>query len=293
MKVAIYSRGLDPEQEVQLLTLLEELKRYHIKACLHKSLAGPHSAVNMLPAAFSVFSKQEDLDSSIDCIISLGGDGTMLDTATLVRSKKIPVMGINFGRLGFLASIGKDELTTAVEALANGRYVTEKRTLLHLNASIPLFGDAPFALNEFAIHKRDFSPMIKIHTYLNGEFLNSYWADGLIVSTPTGSTGYNMSCGGPIVFPDSASFVITPIAPHNLNVRSIVIPDNNIISFEVEGRAEEFICTMDARREIVEKDIQLAVKKEDFEVLLVVLNENSFLSTLREKLTWGFDKRNK
>lgn len=293
MKVAIYSRGLDPDQEVQLLTLLEELRRYHIKAYLHKSLVAPHSAVSMLSGDFSVFSRHEDLDSSIDCIISLGGDGTMLDTATLVRNKKIPIMGINFGRLGFLASISKDELTTAVEALANGRYVTDKRTLVHLDSSRPLFGDAPFALNEFAIHKRDTSPMIKIHTYLNGEFLNSFWADGLMVSTPTGSTGYNMSCNGPIVFPDSASFVLTPVAPHNLNVRPIVISDDNIISFEVEGRTEEFICTMDARREIVEKDIQLAVKKEAFEILLVVLNENTFLSTLREKLTWGFDKRNK
>lgn len=293
MEVAIYSRGLDPEQEIQLLTLLEELARFHIKACLHRSLAGPNSAVKMLPADYTVFSRHDDLHENIDCIISLGGDGTMLDTATLVRDKKIPIMGINFGRLGFLASIGKHELTAAVEALANGRFVTEKRTLLHLNASIPLFGDTPFALNEIAIHKRDTSPMIKIHTYLNGEFLNSYWADGIIVSTPTGSTGYNMSCNGPIVFPDSASFVITPIAPHNLNVRTIVIPDNNIISFEIEGRTESFICTMDSRREIVEKDIQLAVKKEDFEILLMVLNENSFLSTLREKLTWGFDKRNK
>ncbi len=292
MKVAIYSRGLDSDQEVLLLTLLEELRRFHIKACLHKSLTGPDSAVNMLPRDFSVFSRHHDLNSSIDCIISLGGDGTMLDTATLVRNKKIPIMGINFGRLGFLASISKDELTTAVEALANGRYVTEKRTLLHLDASKPVFGDAPFALNEFAIHKRDFSSMIKIHTYLNGEFLNSYWADGLIVSTPTGSTGYNMSCNGPILFPDSASFVITPVAPHNLNVRPIVIPDSNIISFEVEGRTDEFICTMDSRREIVENDIQLAVKKEEFEILFVVLNENSFLTTLREKLTWGYDKRN-
>ena len=247
----------------------------------------------MLPENFSVFSKAEDLDASSDCIISLGGDGTMLDAATLVRDKKIPIMGINFGRLGFLASIGKGELTKAVEALSSGRYITEKRTLLHLDSSIPIFGDTPFALNEFAIHKRDTSPMIKIHTYLNGEFLNSYWADGLIVSTPTGSTGYNMSCNGPIVFPDSASFVITPVSPHNLNVRSIVIPDNNIVSFEVEGRTEEFICTMDARREVVDKDIQLAIKKEDFQVLLLTLTENSFLSTLREKLTWGFDKRNK
>ena len=293
MKVAIYSRGLETEQEAQLLTLLEELRRHQMEVYLYTTLCGPDSAVDMLPQNFSSFSSDEELDSSFDCIISLGGDGTMLDAATMVRNKKIPIMGINFGRLGFLASIGKDELAKAVEALSNGRYITEKRTMLHLDSSIPIFGDTPFALNEFAIHKRDISPMINIHTYLNGEFLNSYWADGLIVSTPTGSTGYNMSCNGPIVFPDSASFVITPVSPHNLNVRSIVIPDNNIVSFEVEGRTEEFICTMDARREVVEKDIQLAIKKEDFQVLLISLNENSFLSTLREKLTWGFDKRNK
>ena len=293
MKVAIYSRGLDADQEVQLLTLLEELRRFHIKACLHKSLVKPRSVVSILPEDFSVFSRHDELDSNIDCIISLGGDGTMLDTATLVRDKNIPIMGINFGRLGFLASMGKDELVIAVEALANGRYVIDKRTLIHLNSSIPLFGDAPFALNEFAIHKRDSSPMIKIHTYLNGEFLNSYWADGIIVSTPTGSTGYNLSCNGPILFPNSASFVITPVAPHNLNVRPIVIPDNNNISFEVEGRTDEFICTLDSRREIVENEVQLSVKKEEFEISLVVLKENSFLTTLREKLTWGFDKRNK
>ncbi|MEJ7831227.1 MAG: NAD kinase, partial [Segetibacter sp.] len=237
-------------------------------------------------------SRHKDLDETVDCLISLGGDGTMLDSATLVRNKNIPIMGINFGRLGFLASISKENLTSAVEALVNGTYGIEKRTLLHLDASIPLFGDAPFALNEFGIHKRDVSPMIKIHTYLNGEFLNSYWADGLIVSTPTGSTGYNMSCNGPIVFPDSGSFVITPVAPHNLNVRPIIISDTNIISFEVEGRTDQFICTMDSRREIVEKDIQLAIKKEEFSIPLVVLNENTFLTTLREKLTWGLDKRN-
>jgi NAD+ kinase len=216
----------------------------------------------------------------------------MLDSATLVRHKNIPILGINFGRLGFLASIGQHEMGQAVEALVAGSYMVDSRTLMHLDSNTPLFGDAPFALNEFAIHKRDTSPMIKIHTYLNGEFLNTYWADGLIVSTPTGSTGYNMSCNGPIVFPDSRSFVITPVAPHNLNVRSIVVPDDNIISFEVEGRTEEFICALDARREIVEKDIQLAVKKEEFTINLVRLSENSFLSTLREKLTWGLDKRN-
>jgi NAD+ kinase len=292
MKVAIYSRGLEVEQESQLLTLLEELTRYHVDVRLFKTLTDHHTCVNMLPHKFAVFSKHQELDESFDFIISLGGDGTMLDTATLVREKNIPILGINFGRLGFLASLGSDELINAVESIVTGSYMVDQRTLIHVDADVPLFGDAPFALNEFAIHKRDTSPMIKIHTYLNGEFLNSYWADGLIVSTPTGSTGYNMSCAGPIVFPDSGSFVITPVAPHNLNVRSIVVPDNNIISFEIEGRTEEFICALDARREIVKKETQLAVKKETFTVNLVRLNENSFLSTLREKLTWGLDKRN-
>jgi NAD+ kinase len=165
--------------------------------------------------------------------------------------------------------------------------------LLHLDASVPLFGEEPFALNEVVIHKREFSPMIKIHTYLNGDFLNTFWSDGLIVSTPTGSTGYSLSCNGPVVFPESESFVITPIAPHNLNIRPIVIPNNNVISFEVEGRMDDFICTLDSRKEVVSKDVQLAVRKEAFSFNLVRLNENNFLRTLREKLTWGFDTRNR
>ena len=176
--------------------------------------------------------------------------------------------------------------------MVNRTFVVDKRSLIHVDSNLPLFESAPFALNEFAIHKRDTAPMIKIHTYLNGEFLNTYWADGLIVATPTGSTGYNMSCNGPIIFPESSSFVITPVAPHNLNVRSIVVSDNNVISFEIEGRSDQFICALDARREIVDKNIQLAVRKESFYASLIRLNENSFLSTLRTKLTWGLDKRN-
>jgi NAD+ kinase len=238
------------------------------------------------------FYNSAQLTNDIDILISLGGDGTMLDAVTLVKQKNIPILGINFGRLGFLASISRNELSIAVDALVNRTFLIEKRTLIHLDSNEPLFGETPFGLNEFAIHKRDISPMVKIHTYLNGEFLNTYWADGLIVSTPTGSTGYNMSCNGPIVFPESSSFVITPVAPHNLNVRSIVVPDSNVISFEVEGRADQFICALDARREIVSKTIQLAVRKENFYVNLARLNENNFLSTLRTKLTWGLDKRN-
>jgi len=290
MKVAIYSRGLDPNLKAQLIILLAELQKYNIEILLLHALASDNLPVNK--KGISVFSNSSELDASIDFLISLGGDGTMLDSVVLVSDKNIPILGINFGRLGFLASIGKEELTVAVDALVNGTYVVDKRELIHLDASIPLFGNAPFALNEFAIHKRDTSPMVKIHTYLNGEFLNTYWSDGLIVSTPTGSTGYNMSCNGPIVFPESSSFVITPVAPHNLNVRPIVVPDSNIISFEIEGRSDQIICAMDARREIVDKDIQLAIKKEKFTVSLVRLNENNFLSTLRAKLMWGLDRRN-
>jgi len=290
MKVAIYSRGLDHDLKTQLIILLTELQKHNISILLLESLAAYNLAVDS--KGITIFSQPSELDETVDCLISLGGDGTILDAVALVRDKNIPILGINFGRLGFLAGIGKEELTLAVDALVSGTYVVDKRTLIHLDASIPLFGDTPFALNEFAIHKRDISPMIKVHTYLNGEFLNTYWCDGVIVATPTGSTGYNMSCNGPIVFPDSSSLVITPVAPHNLNVRPIVIPDSNIISFEIEGRTEQIICALDARREIVDKDIQLAIKKEKFTVSLVRLNENNFLSTLRTKLTWGMDKRN-
>jgi NAD+ kinase len=292
MRVAIYSRGLDFEQENPLLVLLEELARHDISILIFHQLLQQFTMPQHLHEKMVVFKTSDDLDEQIDCLISLGGDGTLLDTVTFVKDKNIPILGINFGRLGFLASISKEELASAVDSLINHTYLVDKRTLIHLDSNEKLFGETPFALNEFAIHKRDISPMVKIHTYLNGEFLNTYWADGLIVSTPTGSTGYNMSCNGPIMFPESASFVITPVAPHNLNVRSIIVPDTNVVSFEVESRGDQFICALDARREIVNKTIQLAVRREKFAINLVRLNENSFLSTLRTKLTWGLDKRN-
>jgi NAD+ kinase len=292
MKVAIYSRGLDTEQGAHLDILLEALTRFDVYILIYQPLLLQFNQVTVRFPALVPFVTSADLPEELDCLISLGGDGTLLDTVTLVRNKKIPVLGINFGRLGFLAGISRDELSSAVDALVNHTFIIDKRTLIHLDSDKNLFGDAPFGLNEFAIHKRDTSPMIKVHAYLNGEFLNTYWADGLIVSTPTGSTGYNMSCNGPILFPESSSFVITPVAPHNLNVRSIIVPDTSIISFEIESRADMFICALDARREIVDKSIQLAVKKEAFGVNLVRLNENSFLSTLRTKLAWGLDKRN-
>ena len=292
MRIAIYSRGLDPDQLNGIKLLLSELAAYKIEPVIFQDFFNLYYSTIDFGEKYSTFNSAEDLIDDIDCIISLGGDGTLLDTVTFVRDSGIPVMGINYGRLGFLASIGKDELHTAVEALVKRNYMLDKRTLLHLDANMPLFDKVPYALNEITIHKKDTSPMIKIHTYLNGEFLNTYWADGLIVATPTGSTGYSLSCNGPVIFPESASFVITPVSPHNLNIRPIIVPDNTIISFEIEGRTDGFLCTLDSRREIVDKDVQLAVKKESFGINLIRLNENNFLQTLRNKLSWGLDKRN-
>jgi NAD+ kinase len=292
MKVAIYSRVIDDDQYSKVQQLLDELAKENIHPVIYKPFYEMIQSAVRFSDKTTVFSDSNDLTDAIDFLISLGGDGTLLDTVTLVRDKNIPVLGINFGRLGFLASIGSKELHIAVQSLVKRTILIDKRSLIHLDASKPLFGDVPYGLNEFAIHKTDTSPMIKIHTYLNGEFLNTYWADGVIVATPTGSTGYSLSCNGPVVFPESSSFVITPVAPHNLNVRPIIVPDDNIISFEIEGRTDHFICALDSRKELVDKKVQLAVRRESFTLSLVRLNENNFLQTLRNKLSWGLDTRN-
>ncbi len=292
MKIAIYSRVIDLDQQGDVQHLFDELAKENVQPVIYEPFHAVLKSCIRFPGPVEVFKQSDDLDETIDFLISLGGDGTLLDTVTLVSDKNIPVLGINFGRLGFLASIGREELPIAVKSLVNRTYVIDKRSLIQLDASTSIFDGKTYGLNEFAIHKTDTSPMIKIHTYLNGEFLNTYWADGVIVATPTGSTGYSLSCNGPVVFPESGSFVITPVAPHNLNVRPIIVPDNNIISFEVEGRTDSVICALDARKEIVDKKIQLAVRSAAFTISLIRLNENNFLQTLRNKLSWGLDTRN-
>jgi NAD+ kinase len=201
-------------------------------------------------------------------------------------------MGINLGRLGFLTGVGTEDISGALEALMKGHYTIDKRSLLRLESNRNLFGGVNYALNELTIHKKDSSSMITINTYLNGEYLNSYWADGLIIATPTGSTGYSLSCGGPIVAPYSGNFVITPIAPHNLNVRPIVVSDQNVISLEVEGRSQYFLASLDSRSVTIDSAISLAVRREDFTMSLVRLGSTNFLNTLRKKLNWGLDTRN-
>lgn len=292
MKVAIYSRVIDVQQYQALQLFFDTLEQKNITPIVWQNFYEIIKDKITFTAQPEIFFLDAQLTADIECVISLGGDGTLLDTVTLVQDKEMPVLGINFGRLGFLAGISQDEIIEVIDALVNRSFVVEKRVMLKIDAENELFGDVPYALNEFALTKQDTSSMIKVHTYINGDFLNTYWADGLIVATPTGSTGYSLSCGGPIVFPDSASFVITPIAPHNLNLRPLVIPDSSVLSFEIEGRMDHYICSLDARREIVPKNVQIALKKQNFPLSLIRLSDSNFLSTLRNKLLWGIDKRN-
>ena len=229
---------------------------------------------------------------NIDFVVTMGGDGTILNAITLIRNYNVPIMGINLGRLGFLASIEKKRIHDAFIMLKKGTYVLDERSLLHLESEEQLFGNINFALNDCTLLKRDTSSMITVHTFINGSFINSYWADGLIIATPTGSTGYSLSCGGPIIFPNSGNFVITPVAPHNLNVRPLVISDDSIVSFEIEGRAENFLCTLDSRFVTISSGHQLAVRKNDFKIKIIRLPNEGFISTLRNKLIWGVDPRN-
>lgn len=228
----------------------------------------------------------------VDFVFSIGGDGTLLETVSLVGAYQKPILGINAGRLGFLATTPKTNIKESIDALYNNTFTYDDRVMIRLESDKKIFGDLNFALNEFTILKRDTSSMIVVHTYIDGEYLNSYWADGLIVATPTGSTGYSLSCGGPVVLPHSNNFIITPVSPHNLNVRPMIVSDRSVISFEIEGRGKNCMVTLDSRSKAVEMSVQMAVRKEDFKARLVKFNGFNFLDTLRQKLNWGLDLRN-
>lgn len=292
MKVFIYGKRFTETQFASVQLLFNLLERDNAEVFVFQPyLEEIKSQIEIRSQVHSIGDFQDLKNRDIDFAFTLGGDGTILSAVTLIRDTGIPIMGINLGRLGFLASIEEKLIDQALQMLKSKRYRLEERSMLFLESSRPIFGEHLYALNDFTILKRDNSSMIVIHAYVNGEFLNSYWADGLIVSTPTGSTGYSLSCGGPIVFPRSKDFIITPVAPHNLNVRPLVISDDSVISFEVEGRTENFLCTLDSRFEIITQDFKLAVRKCDFGIKLVQLEEMSFMKTMRNKLMWGLDTR--
>jgi NAD+ kinase len=291
MKVALHGLALKPEFSAQILSLFSVLEVSGAEIFVTGSFEKQLGNLGKIPLKYWVLETKEDYEG-LDFFISIGGDGTLLDSVCLVGSQEIPILGLNTGRLGFLATVATDKIEESLVNLFAGNYQIESRTLLSLESNRKLFHGVNFALNEFTIHKRDTSSMITVHTYIDGKYLNSYWADGLIVSTPTGSTGYSLSCGGPLITPGAKNFVLTPVSPHNLNVRPIIVSDESVISFEIEGRTDKFLISLDSRSTAISSDLKLSVKKEKFSAKLVKLPNDHFFDTLRQKLNWGFDMRN-
>jgi NAD+ kinase len=292
MKIAIYGRQFnDPAVFPYIQQVFDSLNRHGVEVYVHHQL-NDYLRDNIHTAPYKVLHDIEVIKGFIDIFLTLGGDGTLLDTVAMIRDSGIPVIGINFGRLGFLASVNKNDIAAAIDAVVNKQFTLDSRELISIYSELAIFGEDNFALNDITIHKRDDSAMITTHVFLDEEFLNSYWGDGIIISTSTGSTAYSLSCGGPIIFPKSNSIVLTPVSPHNLNVRPIVLPDTSTLSFEVECRSSNYLVSCDSRTAVIDKTMLFKVNKAGFQLNLVRLSNESYLSTLRNKLLWGLDARN-
>jgi NAD+ kinase len=290
--IALFGKTVHQRNVNHIVFLFETLRKNKLQFCIEEKYANILKETYKLQIEEPTFSNYQDIKSDTEMLISLGGDGTILEAITFIKEAETPILGINFGRLGFLANVSVEQIEQAIEIVAKGKYIIDKRTIIEINSNNKLFGNVPYALNEMTLQRKDQSSMITIKTFLNGELLNSYWADGLIISTPTGSTGYSLSCGGPILYPTSNNFVITPVAPHNLNVRPIVVSDDVILSFEVSGRENSFLCTLDSRFETIDSSFQIALKKAPFKANLVRLTDMNFIIALKTKLNWGSDQRN-
>ena len=292
MKIAVYGRQFnDPVVLPYIQQVFDNLAQHGVEIYVHRLLHG-YLKDNITSVQYNVLEPGGKLKGFIDLFLTLGGDGTLLDMVTVIGDSGIPIVGINFGRLGFLASINKSDIAAAIHAIVNKQFTLDSRELLSISSELEIFGKDNFALNDITIHKRDDSAMITTHVFLDKEFLNSYWGDGIIISTSTGSTAYSLSCGGPIIFPESNSIVLTPVAPHNLNVRPIVLPNNSVLSFDVECRSANYLVSCDSRTAVIEKTMRFRVCKAGFRLNLMRLNNESYLSTLRNKLLWGLDVRN-
>ena len=292
MKVAVYGKQFQQEVAPFVHELFLELEKAQMEVLVYEPFYNFLSQQIRLNLFLGTYNSYEELKKNIDLFISIGGDGTILDATTLIRDTGIPIIGVNTGRLGFLADIAKEQIPKTIKQLINKRFSIDQRTLIKLKTEQPLFDGLNFALNEVTISRKDTTSMITITTYINDQYLNSYWADGLIIATPTGSTGYSLSCGGPIVMPGSENFIITPIAPHNLNVRPLVISDKYEIKVKVEGRAKQFLVALDSRIQTMDAGLELTIKKESFKIKMIETETQDFSSTLRNKLLWGLDKRN-
>ncbi|HLA56041.1 MAG TPA: NAD kinase [Flavobacterium sp.] len=294
MKVAIYGQYYQNSTEPIIRDIFVFFNKNNIDLVIEAEFLNILYEKKIVTKEYKTFTSYKCLDSSFDVLISIGGDGTILRAATLVRDSGIPILGINAGRLGFLATVQKDNIAEFLQFVIEKKYTVSERTLLSLECSpeIPEIKELNFAMNEISVSRKDTTSMITIETYLNGEYLNSYWADGLIISTPTGSTGYSLSCGGPVLTPDVTSLVITPIAPHNLNARPLVIPDDTEIRLKVSGREQQYLVSLDSRIASVKNESILVITKTPFKINMVEIPDETFLKTLRNKLLWGEDKRN-
>lgn len=294
MKVAIYGQYYQNSTEPIIKDIFVFFNRNHVEMIIEADFLKLLYEKKIVAKEYKTFSSHTELNDTFDMFLSIGGDGTILRAATLVRDSGIPILGVNAGRLGFLASVQKENIENFLQFVIEKKYTISPRSLLSLEC-IPEnedLKDLNFAMNEISVSRKDTTSMITIDTSLNDEHLNSYWADGLIIATPTGSTGYSLSCGGPILTPDVASFVITPIAPHNLNARPLVIPDTKEIRMKVTGREEFYLISLDSRIASVRNESVLIIKKTPFKINMVEIPEETFLKTLRNKLLWGEDKRN-
>ncbi|MDC1459194.1 NAD kinase [Flavobacteriaceae bacterium] len=293
MKIAIYGQSADKISKNIFLELLSISKSENIKILIEKKYNSILLQKSKTSHVHKLFSSYEDLDSTVDLMITIGGDGTLLRSISFVRDLGIPIIGINTGRLGFLATLNQELLNIELKKILKGEFNVEERSLLEVNIDNNNdFSDFNFALNEVSVGRKNTTSMIEIKTTLNGEYLNTYWADGLIVSTPTGSTGYSLSCGGPIMTPSSQTFSITPIAPHNLNARPLVISDEIKIELSVEGREESHLLSLDSRINSLKNNVKIKIKKANYKIKLASFKNNSFYKTLRSKLLWGEDRRN-
>jgi NAD+ kinase len=290
-KIAIHGKVFNDEVKPYIKRVVDYLTSSNTELIVSQLFANKFKKAFPEYSSFEIFKKLSDSDN-VDYLISLGGDGTLLEAVNYVGSLETPILGINTGRLGFLATTPKNNIDKALSDLLNKNYKIDSRALIHLETDSKVFGEKPFALNELAILKTDSSSMITVHTYVDGEYLNSYWADGLIVATPTGSTGYSLSCGGPIILPHSNNFVITPVSAHNLNVRPLIVSDQSVISFKIEGRSNKFLVSLDSKSHSVDSSIKMSVRKGDFKAKLITFDQLNYFDTLRQKLNWGLDLRN-
>jgi len=294
MKIGIFGQFYHENAEKYIQLILSVLQSYNAEVYIEANfleILKEHEGISSDVKTMDTFT---NLDASYDLFFSIGGDGTILKSVTFVGDLGIPIVGINSGRLGFLATLQKENISESIHKIMKRDYSISERSLLSIETEPPSsqFESLNFALNEIAVNRKNTTSMIKVETKVNDEYLTSYWSDGLIVATPTGSTGYSLSCGGPVIDPSTNSLVITPIAPHNLNARPLVIPDDWTISLRVSGREESYLVSLDSRIATLRNETIITIKKSPFTIKLVQLLDDSFLKTLRKKLLWGKDKRN-